>query len=128
MIDLAPHMAMHSQTLKNQNPYSVFEMDPLSLTGLYGRQRPPRSETETPDPLTRFLDPMNLARTGQDRSNLSTPGRNLNFEIPVMLNPGELLSTNSRQNSLVGDSNVHLHINAQVHMPGRFYNLFRGTA
>jgi hypothetical protein len=45
-------------------------------------------------------------------------GQNLTFQVPVMLSPGELLSTNSRNNSFIGERDVHLHINAQVHMPG----------
>lgn len=48
---------------------------------------------------------------------LSSRNRSLKFQIPVMLNPGELLSITPRQNHLFGDGNVHLHLNAQVHLP-----------
>jgi len=118
MVDLAPHMAMHGQNIKNPAIGSPLERESPPFTGIYNRHRH-GPDLELPDPIARFLDPLSFTRSSAaDRYTLSSLGRSLQFEVPVMLNPGELLSTNSRQNSLIEDSNVHLHINAQVHMPG----------
>lgn len=121
MVDLAPHMAMHGQNIKNPAIGSPTERESSSFTGIYNRYRH-GPDLELPDPIARFLDPLSFTRTSpSERFTLSSLGRSLQFEVPVMLNPGELLSTNSRQNSLIEDSNVHLHINAQVHMPGTLW-------
>lgn len=119
MIDIAPHMAMQGQNIKSPVIGSPLERESPPFTGIYNRSRH-GPDLELPDPIARFLDPLSFTRNSTaDRFTLSSLGRTMQFEIPVMLNPGELLSTNSRQNNSIEDANVHLHINAQVHMPGK---------
>lgn len=128
MVDVAPHFAMQGQNLKYPAIGSPLERDPSPFNGVYNRYRH-GPDLALPDPIARFLDPLHYTRTSaSERSTLSSLGRSLHFEVPVMLNPGELLSTNSRQNSLAEDNNVHLHINAQVHMPGRLFLMQTMTA
>lgn len=119
MIDLAPHLAMQGQNLKSPIIGSPLERDSPPFTGLYNRSRQ-GPDLELPDSIARFLDPLSYSRNStNDRVTLASLGRSLQFEVPVMLNPGELLSTNSTQNNPIEDTSVHLHINAQVHMPGK---------
>jgi hypothetical protein len=117
LMDSSPHFAMFGHNLgQTIAPHSFNILPPTapSYTSSYGRPR----EQEAADPIARFLDPMSLNRNHQvDSNNLSAVGRHLSFEVPVILNPGELMSTNSRQSSYNGENNIHLHINAQVHMP-----------
>lgn len=117
LMDCSPHFAMFGHNLGHTlSPHNLMVLPTTtpSYTSSYSRPR----ETETPDPIARFLDPMSLNRNHQvDSNNLSAVGRHISFEVPVILNPGELMSTNSRQSSYNGDNNIHLHINAQVHMP-----------
>jgi hypothetical protein len=120
MVDVAPHFAMLGQNIKIPVIGSPLERAASPFNGIYNRFRH-GPDLALPDPIARFLDPLHFTRSSAtERSTLSSLGRNLQFEVPVMLNPGELLSTNSRQNGLVEDNNVHLHINAQVHMPGKY--------
>lgn len=120
MIDSSPHLAMQGQNIGHTSTYSIIDNEISSFNSIYssGRSRSVLQDSSVSEPIARFLNPMSSGRqTGLESHNLSS-GRPLNFELPVMLTPGELLSTNSRQNSMVPENNVHLHINAQVHMPG----------
>ena len=123
MMDVAPHFAMQGQNIRAGVEYRGFVGEGLGLNrhrAASGRRR--REDQGLPEPIARFLDPLSLAdRETPDRHSLSSFGEPLSFEIPVMLNPGELLLTNSRNNSFMGDRDVHLHINAQVHMPGTVF-------
>ena len=132
-IDLAPHIAMMSSgmvppTTNTVSNVSMLTHNASELSGNIQRN----------DPIHRLLNPsvhqtnlagdrssigrrtqMGFAGTGisSHRNMLSSHGRTLNFEIPVMLTPGELLSVIQRHNNLLGEGNVHLHLNAQVHLP-----------
>jgi hypothetical protein len=119
-MDVSPHLAMQGQNIKNNYAtYGVFDMHPLSMLSQNTRNRVRTPESSPPDPIARFLDPLSYSRSAYpERNSLSSMGQNLTFQVPVMLSPGELLSTNSRNNSFIGERDVHLHINAQVHMPG----------
>lgn len=131
LIDLAPHVAMVGSNLFQPCTNTV---SGISMHTIDGSQM---SQNIHNDPIQRLLHPQNngpssLGRrtisaftnmVGNNNPNLNTNdlssgGRTLDFEIPVMLNPGELLSVTPRQDNLVGDGNVHLHLNAQVHLPG----------
>lgn len=116
MIDLSPHLAMGSQQQAPTWPPSHFDFGSDTLTRSMSRRA--GSDLDLPEPIARFLDPIAYSRPSEPNP-LSTTGRPLHFQIPVMLTPGELLSTNSRQNSFVAENNVHLHISAQVHMPSK---------
>lgn len=119
-MDVSPHLAMQGQNIKtNYAAYGVFDVHPLSVLSHAARNRVRSPEASPPDPIARFLDPLSYSRSMYpERNSLSSMGQNLSFQVPVMLSPGELLSTNSRNNSFIGERDVHLHINAQVHMPG----------
>ena len=119
-MDVSPHLAMQGQNIKSTYAtYGVFDMHPLSMLSQSTRNRVRTPESNPPDPIARFLDPLSYSRSVYpERNSLSSMGQNLSFQVPVMLSPGELLSTNSRNNSFIGERDVHLHINAQVHMPG----------
>lgn len=134
MIDLAPHIAMMGSDLfppvtNTVSNVSMYTNDGSQISRLndpiHQLTNPQNNTNNNLHPsngrrtVSGFTDARNNPEENENRNMLSSNGRTLIFEIPIMLNPGELLSVTPRQNNLMGDGNVHLHLNAQVHLPRR---------
>lgn len=134
-IDIAPHFAMTGHHAKNRTYFEP--LDDETPRNLYSSRRNNRSysnrnsyrfangqldtssdQDQTMNPINVYLNPLStLTQNSQDRQMLNTVAGSVHFEVPVMLNPGELMATNSRQTSLIGESDVHLQISAHVSLP-----------
>ena len=137
-VDLAPHMAMAGHHAKNRTYFEPLDDDTphnLYSSGRSHRQYSSRNgyrftgghldtssdQDQAMNPINVYLNPLSTLTQGtNDRNMLNTIGSSVQFEIPVMLNPGELMATNSRQSSLIGESDVHLQISAHVSLPRKF--------
>lgn len=134
-IDIAPHLAMTGHHAKNRTYFEP--LDDETPANLYSSRRNNRSfsnrnsyrfanghldtssdHDQVMNPINVYLNPLStLTQNAADRQMLNTVGGSVHFEVPVMLNPGELMATNSRQSSLIGESDVHLQISAHVSLP-----------
>ena len=118
LIDLAPHVAMMGSTALPPVTQNISNISMITHNGSDAS-----ANLRNNDPIQRLMNPSISRRTTTgigghaDRNQLSSNGRTLSFEIPVMLNPGELLSVSPTHNNLLGEGNVHLHLSAQVHLP-----------
>lgn len=137
MIDLAPHIAMIGSdistisTLLNLGEFSTATMNGSvnsnARMGLFDRFNTPNNR---PVSTSLNINPLSNAQnvyteTGPvtTQHNYSTDRRTqiglatdrpMIFQVPVMLNPGELLSIDSNSSTLIGDGHVDLHIQAIV--------------
>jgi len=122
LIDLAPHIAM----LGTVQSMSMISGLPSSLAALLqeGSFLSERLENRINHIIGRAQSTNNDISSGSQTENnsLSSQGRSLSFEIPVMLNPGEILSVLPRTSDWISDGHVHLHLNADVYIPGTYLN------
>jgi len=132
LIDLAPHIAMIGASvvqphLNNLSSMSVITNDGSLFSGL--RETLGRLGTSNPAHLANNVNNASISnneragvQSNQENQNsaniLSTHGRSMNFELPIMLNAGELLSVGPSLSSFVNDGQVQLNLNAVVRIPG----------
>lgn len=146
LTDLAPHIAMIASSMYQPNGNNLSNLSMVTQEGSLFSSRihdqtnrlfSGQNNLDSPhNPLiqpnnTNNNIPSHTGRTfginsgvqssGVNNQQLSSHGRSLNFEVPIILNPGELLSvTPSRNHQFLGEGNVHLHLTAQVHLPCKF--------
>ncbi len=127
MMDLAPHVAMMGSdfidaiSFLNSNNLSTTTLNgstnSVNNLGIFNRfNRNSNSYTFTPTNLnSNYFSQINPTNPDQRNGLVSlTP---LVFQIPVILNPGEILSIGSSSDPFVGECNVDLHIHAVVKKP-----------
>lgn len=137
MVDLAPHIAILGSDLSAiSSLLNVGEMSTATMNGsvnsnarmglfdrFNGNNNRPVSTSFNVNPLSNahnVYTGTGHITTQQDYSNEHQPPRGLHsdrpliFQVPVMLNPGELLSIDSNSNTLIEDGHVDLHIQAIV--------------
>ena len=141
MIDLAPHIAMLGAEVSSISNLGQFRNlstatmhgstnmsnNRLGLFDRFNQQN--ESNTDTlqnnfglntqinPSMISNPIGQNDFSNTQQDSSNDLkglTSDRPLLFQVPVMLNPGELLSIENNTGGLMGEGHVDLHINATV--------------
>ena len=141
MIDLAPHIAMLGAEVssisnlgqfRNRSTATMHGSTNMSNNrlGLFDRfNLQNESNTDTlqnnfglntqinPSMISNPIGQNDFSNTQQESSNDLkglTSDRPLLFQVPVMLNPGELLSIENNTGGLMGEGHVDLHINATV--------------
>jgi len=132
LVDLSPHIAMfgHKVHPRNTNNLSILSVMTNEGSLFSERNNSARNnpDVQYPPQLERYLNPQNINRarfrnapyrrppSDQDnlRNTLQAPNAFINFEIPVMLNPGEIVSLCPRPNPQIPDVPVHLHVRAEV--------------
>lgn len=135
-MDMAPHIAMMGHEVQPRNTNNLSNLSLVTQEGSIFSNPNNNSRTtmenQFPEELNRFLNPQAINRnryqqavyqnteeeTEPTRPHLYLQNQFLNFEVPVMLTPGELLSTPQRQPALIPNTTVHLHLQAQVPIPG----------
>ncbi len=115
MIDLSPHIAMMSADSNlycNSNDFSSAYNGSRSnaCVGLFERF----TDVPTQNNLqTQYFSQINLTQV-HNRTNKLVSDKPVIFQVPVMLNPGEILSIGNTNDPFIGEGNVNLHINAVV--------------
>lgn len=142
LTDLAPHVAMmgvpaHPRNTANLSLLSVLTNDGsmLSASGLNNSRN---NDPQYPDHIARLLNPHAANRQRfaaslyhsplpdfqEPPQTLGIPSFYVNFEVPVMLSPGELAHLDKNQLRLLGSENpVNLRIQTQVTLPGTLPSL-----
>lgn len=133
MVDLAPHIAMMGSdlgsytSLFNQAELSTATMNGsinsnarMGLFDRYNNNRPVSTSINPISHINHLQTETGQVTTQQNYSNERPENKGLSsdrpliFQVPVMLNTGELLSIDTNANSLIGDGHVDLHIQAIV--------------
>jgi hypothetical protein len=145
-MDMAPHVAMMGH---QAHPRNIHNLSSLSLATQEGsiysnpnNNSRATADNQYPEEYMRYLNPQAVNRfrfrnavyqiNGEDedpaRVSLHVQNQYLNFEVPVMLTPGELLSTPNRAPANLPNNPIHLHLQAQVPLRGSVILYFRSRA
>ena len=133
LVDASPHIAMmgHKVHPKNANNLSMISIltNEGSLFSNQNNNSWANNDNQYPEQLMRYLNPQALNRnrfknipyrnptSEQDelKNSLQASNAFLHFEVPVMLNPGELMNLAPRSNPHVPqDAQIHLQLRAEL--------------
>jgi hypothetical protein len=135
-IDMAPHVAMMGHQVHPRNIHNLSNVSLVTQEGSFfsnpNNNSRPTVDNQYPEEFMRFFNPQSINRNRfrnavyqnneeeeyQTRFNLHAQNQYLNFEIPVMLTPGEILSIPPRAPANIQLNPVHLHIQAQLPLRG----------
>ena len=138
VVDVSPHVAMmgvssHPRNTHNLSNISLLTNDGsiMSASNLNGSRN---NDQGFPEQIQRIVNPQTLNRQRHQTAlysdsreafqepprTLSLPQFFINFEVPVMLSPGELVHLDRAQlNIQTSDSPIHLHLTAQARRQGK---------
>lgn len=136
-MDMAPHVAMMGHQVHPRNIHNLSNVSLVTQEGSVYSNPNNNSRTtldnQYPEELMRFLNPQAINRNrfrnavyqnnGEEEEhsevNLHAQNQYLNFEVPVMLSPGEILSIPNRAPANIPLNPIHLHLQAQVPIRGK---------